>query len=255
MLASRTLTTTAGVALGVLCLSGCQEKLVAGVTFSANGAVTISETSIVTYDDSAGPLTVTKPDPAALLAAAKKGTHAYAGPGVDKPVVKLVRLSKHVLELSVSQKMDSLALLNKHGDDFNAAALTLDVTAAKGSVPTPGDPLALKGPRTEKVIVDASDTSSAGTDDDTFSVTHVGHVWNFDLAETAKEFASDRKDASSLSTNFAKLGLPAKALVAEIHVKLPGTIVSTNGTRLAGGVASWDLLHLSSRKLLVSTKD
>jgi hypothetical protein len=255
MSVNRALTTAVGAALAVLCLGGCQEKLVAGVTFSANGSVTVTEVSSVSYDVSAGPLTVVKPDPAKLLAAAKKGTRAFVGPGVDKPVVKLVRLSKHTLQLSVSQTMGSLALLNKHGDAFDAAALSLDVTPAKGAVSTPEDPLGLKGPRTEKVTIEPGDSSDAGTGSDTFHVTHVGHTWTFVLAENPKEFAQDRKSSASWATTAKKLGLPPKAFVAEIHVKLPGKVVATNGKRLAGGVVSWDLLHLASPKLTVSTKD
>src|SRR3954452_17765448 len=162
MFARRIVTTTVGVAIAVLCLSGCRERLVAGVTFSANGSVSVTEVSTVTYDDSAGPLTVVKPDPAKLLRAAKKGTGAFVGPGVDKPKFKLVRLSKHTLRLVISQKMASVALLNKYGGAFDAAALHLDVSPAKG-------------PRTEKVTIEPGITSDPNEGNDTLHVTHVGH--------------------------------------------------------------------------------
>ena len=252
----RSFAMSAGAALAVLSLTGCQQKVVEGFTVSANGSVTISEVSIVTYDDTAGPLSVVKPAPAALLAAAKKDTYAFTGPGVAKPVVTLVRLSKHVLELTVSQKMSTLALLNKHGDAFNPASLTLDVTPAKGTVPTPTDPLGLMGPRTEKVTVQAGDstgTSSATPTGDTFNVTHVGHTWTFLVTENAKDFAQERKEVASLTTTAKKEGLSPNALVVQIHVKLPGKVVSTNGKRLAGGVVSWDLFHLASPKLALKT--
>ena len=258
MLMRRKLVMSAGVAVAVVSLAGCQQKLVEGFTVSANGSVTISETSIASYDDAAGPLSVVKPDPAALLTAAKKGTHAFAGPGVGKPVVTLVRLSKHVLELRVSQTMSSLALLNKHGDAFNPASLTLDVSPAKGVVPTPTDPLGLTGPRTEKVTVQAGDssgTSSASPSGDTFNVTHVGHNWSFLVTENAKAFAQERKEVASLTATLQKAGLSPTALVVQIHVKLPGKVVSTNGKRLAGGVVSWDLFHLTSPKLSLKTTD
>jgi len=258
MLVRRKLVLSAGVAVAVASLTGCQQKIVEGFTVSANGSVTISEVSIATYDDSAGPLTVVKPNPAVLLAAARKGTHAFAGPGVSKPVVTLVRLSKHVLELTVSQKMTSLALLNKHGDAFNPASLSLDVSPAKGVVPTPTDPLGLMGPRTEKVTVspgDRTSTSGASSAGDTFHVTHVGHTWNFLVSESAKAFAQSRKEIASLTATAKKEGVSPTALVVQIHVKLPGKVVSTNGHRLAGGVVSWDLFHLTSPKLSLKTKD
>jgi hypothetical protein len=242
MFAGRTLTTTAGAAIAVLCLSGCQEKLVAGVTFSANGSVAVTEVSTISYDDSAGQLTVAKPDPAKLLAAAKKGTHAFAGEGVGRPAIKLVRLSKHTLRLVISQKLASLALLNEHGGAFDAAALSLDVSPAKG-------------PRTEKVTIEPGITSDPNEGGDTLHVTHVGHTWSFVLTESAKGFAQDRKSAAAWASTAKKAGLSPKLFAAEFHVKLPGKVVSTNGKRLAGGAVSWDLLHLASPELTVSTKD
>ena len=254
----RSLAMTAAAVVAAASLTGCQQKLVAGFTVSANGSVTIAEISTVSYDDSAGPLTVDKPLPATLLAAAKKGTHAFAGPGVSTPVVKLVRLSKHVLQLTVSQKMNSLALFNKHGDAFAPASLSLNVSPAKGAVPSPTDPLGLKGPRTEKVTVaagDSGDTSNANPSGETLNVTHIGHTWDFLIAENAKTFAKQRKQIASVTATAQQAGLSPNALVIQIHVKLPGTIVSTNGKRLPGGVVSWDLLHQTSPKMSLKTKD
>ena len=258
MVLRRMLVLTTGVAVSAVCLSGCQEKIIAGFTVSPNGAVTISEVSIVTYDDSAGPLTVLAPEPVKLLAAAKKGTHAFSGPGVGKPVVRLVRLSKHVLKLTVSQTMNSLALLNKHGDAFDPASLNLDVSPAKGAAPTPQDPLGLEGPRIEKVMVQASegdDTSAgSGTDGDAFHLTHAGHVWTFQITESAQDFAQERKSVAALTATAQKAGVSLKDLVVEVQVKLPGRVQSTNGKRLRGGVVSWDLLHLPSPTLQLTTR-
>ena len=257
MRATRKLLVSATVAVSVLSLSGCRQQLVASFAVDSDGAVTIADVSTVTYDSTAGPLSVVKPDGAALLVAAKKGTHGYVGPGVSKPVVRLVRLSAHVLQLTVSQKMTSIALLNAHGNAFDPATLSLDVSPAKGTTPAPTDPFGLKGPRTEKVTVDGGDDgdSSSADDDDSFTVTHVGHVWTFLVSENAKDFAEGRKEMASVTKTFAQAGLSTKALSLQIHVKLPGKVLSTNGTSIGGGVVSWDLLHQTSPKLSLTTKD
>ncbi len=257
MLAARKLLVSTGVLVSVLGLAGCRQQEVASFAVSADGSVTIADVSTVTYDDTAGLVTVVKPDGAALLTAAKKGTSGFVGPGVSKPVVRLVRLSKHVLQLTVSQKMTSIALLNAHGNAFDPATLSLDVSPAKGAPLDPKDPFGLKGPRTEKVTVDAGDSSgdSSGDDDDSLTVKHVGHLWSFLISENAKDYAAEHKQLASLTATLTKAGLSEKALSLQIHVKLPGKVVATNGKPIGGGVVSWDLLHQTSPKLTLTTKD
>lgn len=259
MLVHRKLVMATGVAVAVAGLTGCQQKLVTAVSVSGNGSVTISETSAVVYDQSAGNLKVVKPDPAALLAAAKKDTKGYVGPGVSKPTITLTRAGKHELVLTIAQTMASIALLDKHGDALGAATLSLDVEPVAGQQPDPNDPLGAKGPRTEKVIVDGG-SGDAGADprttsnDDNLVLKHVGHLWTFSITESAKEFAEARKSEAELAKSFAQAGISPKVLVLELHVKLPGSIVSTNGKRLGGGVVSWDALHPTSRVLSLTTK-
>lgn len=227
-------------AVALLALTGCQEREVERVSVDAAGGVTVVDVTTATLAAPSARLTSKAPDVAALRRKAEQRTLGYVGAGVGKPVVSLHEVSTHRFVLSVSQHFDSVALLNAHYLAFDPAVF-LFASSKKPSGPTVEALEVVDGGRAD---------GRSGTGPNAVKLTHQGKDWSFVMNLGPKAYESLQFEAKDNPGGVYHSG----TVDFEIHVKLPGHVVSTNGRRLAGGLVSWNLYALTTALLTVTTR-